>query len=205
MIEITIEQIQEKFNSLPEELRWAIMSSNVDEKITELGRMHNLTVQQMGQLSLETHAVMLGFTHPDKFEESVRLSLGFDKDKTSLLINAINEKILKEVRDQVLLLHSKPKTEDSSEPQIPESDNKIIEESVNAPKTQTEPIKIETKTENQNNIDSILSKKLAGAFKMGGATTEYSLNNISKQNESSNGNIKENNAKSVDPYRMPIE
>lgn len=202
MIEITIEEIQKKFESLPEELKWAIMKSEVDEKITELGKMNNLTVQQMGQLSLETHAVMFGITHPDKFEESVRLSLGFDNDKTKLLINAINEKILKEVREQVLMLHSKPKTENSTteildlKPEDPHTPN---------PQINLTPATPEIKTEDQNNIDSILSKKLSGAFKMGGATTEYSLNNISKQNELGGANnTKENNAKSVDPYRMPV-
>ncbi len=104
MIEVTIEELQKKFESLPEDLRWAIMAANVDENITEIGKEFNLNVEQMGQLSLETHAVMFGYTHPDKFEESVKASMQLPDEKNKAIVNAVNEKILKNIREQLMAL-----------------------------------------------------------------------------------------------------
>ena len=81
-MEITLEEIQKKFESLPEDLKWAIMAANVDDNIIEISQTNGLNVEQMGQLSLETHMVMFGFTPLDKFEESIRNSLKLGDEKT---------------------------------------------------------------------------------------------------------------------------
>src|SRR5438105_1495225 len=100
-MEITLEEIQKKFESLPEDIKWAIMAANVDDNIIDIGKAENLNVEQMGQLSLETHMVMLGFTHPDKFEASVRESMQLPDEKTRRIADVINEKILKEIRTKM--------------------------------------------------------------------------------------------------------
>jgi len=115
MIEISIVDLQEKFDTLPENLRWAIMAANVNENITEIGRIFNLNVEQMGQLSLETHGVMYGYTHPDKFEESVKASMQLPDDKTKEIVNAVNEKILKNIREQLMSL-TETKSDDVGSP-----------------------------------------------------------------------------------------
>ncbi|MDQ3075748.1 MAG: hypothetical protein M3Q34_01320 [bacterium] len=56
-----------------------------------------------------------------------------------------------------------------------------------------------------NSVNSITLKKLGGSVRSAGTVTEYSLNNISKQED---GNMKGGSAtdsQKVDPYRMPIE
>ena len=81
-MEITIEEIQKMFEKLPEDLKWAIMAAKVDEKIMEIGKEQGLNIEQMGQLSLETHMVMFGVTHPDKFQESIQASMRLPEFKT---------------------------------------------------------------------------------------------------------------------------
>ena len=95
-MEITLEEIQKKFEGLPEDLKWAIIAANVDDKVIDIGQANGLNVEQMGQLSLETHMVMFGFTHPNKFAESVKASLGLPEEKIKVIVNAVNEKILKD-------------------------------------------------------------------------------------------------------------
>lgn len=204
MIEVTIEQIQEKFDSLPEELRWAIMGANVDEKLVAIGKINNLNIEQLGQLSLETHAVMLGFTHPDKFEESLRNSLNLSPEKTKILISEINEKILKEIKDKVLALHNQNKEDkgldivkevkNAEENTNTTPVNTAIENTPKEKEVHTDTVKEEPKTLN-NKADSILSAKLTGAFKINGTKTEHTLGNISKQNNSAQIE------KKIDPYR----
>ncbi len=106
---VTLEEIQKKFESLPEDLKWAIMAANVDDKIIEIGQKHGLLVEKMEQLSLETHAVMFGYTHPDKFEESVKASLGLPELKVKEIVEDVNEKILKDIRDKYMSLYDKPR------------------------------------------------------------------------------------------------
>jgi len=115
MVEISIVDLQNKFDTLPENLRWAIMAADVDENITEIGRMFNLNVEQMGQLSLETHGVLYGYTHPDKFEESVKASMQLPDDKNKAIVNAVNDKILKNIREQLMAL-TEAKSDDVGSP-----------------------------------------------------------------------------------------
>src|SRR3989344_2084050 len=125
-MEITLEEIQKKFESLPEDLKWAIMGAKVDDNIIEIGQKENLNVEQMGQLSLETNMVMLGFTHPNDFEKSVKASTGLGDDKIRTLVNAANEKILKEIRN-ILMKTQEPKDEEpESAEKINSSDTDIL-------------------------------------------------------------------------------
>ncbi len=187
-MEISIEEIQKKFESLPEDLKWAIMAADVDNKIMEIGKLNSLTVEQMGQLSLETHMVMFGFVHPDKFEESIQGSLKLEPAKTRVLVNAVNEKVLKDIRENIMSLHKDikeskeeaPKTEDNSHEEIFKSAGiEVLPKKEEAPKT-----------------ISFANQKLTNTFQMPKTTSEYSLNNISKQNE-----VPKQTAPKIDPYR----
>ncbi|MEI7765130.1 MAG: hypothetical protein WCI93_00925 [bacterium] len=106
---VTLEEIQKKFDGLPEDLKWAIMAANVDDKIIDIGQKHGLLVPQMEQLSLETHAVMFGYTHPDKFEESLKGSMQLPELKIKELVEDINENILQSIRDKFMSLYDKPR------------------------------------------------------------------------------------------------
>jgi len=200
MTEVTLEEIQKKFESLPEDLKWAIMAANVDEKITQIGQENGLNVVQMGQLSLETHMVMFGFTHPDKFEASVKGSLQLPDDKNKKIVNEINEKILKDIRENLMSLYKnqEEKKDDeilnsagieiNKEENIKTSDRlttgkgkaddreKMISE-VENPET------IAKEIQNEKIMRSISTQKLSGSFQIPNTKTEYSLNNMSKNSK----------------------
>lgn len=220
-MEITIEEIQKKFESLPEDLRWAIMGADVDNKIIEIGKENNLKVEEMGQLSLEVHAVMLGFIHPNQFEASVQESLKFDPNKTRTLVNAVNEKILKNIREQIMLLYKNRdhentaikeeeiKKEDKNEIfknagiEIVENNNQFEKKEEVAPKDMSNMSKgtldIPFDTQNTQKTTSISEQKLAGVFQIPKTTTEYTTNPAS-------ASVNNPVAKPpTDPYRMPIE
>lgn len=121
-MEISLEEIQKKFEGLPEDLKWAIMGAKVDDNIIDIGNAEKLNVEQMGQLSLETYMVMFGFTPPDKFEESVKKSLGLPDEKIRAIVGAVNEKILKEIRKKMM---EQTNTNPSQPPFVKGGENEI--------------------------------------------------------------------------------
>ncbi|MFZ2072840.1 MAG: hypothetical protein WAV10_04170 [Minisyncoccia bacterium] len=190
-MEITLEEIQKKFETLPEDLKWSIMAAKVDEKITEIGNLNGLNVEQMGQLSLETHMVMFGFTHPDKFGESVKASLKLPDDKNKKIVNEINEKILKDIRSNLMSLYGKVEEKKNDDiltgagieimkdektekaPEMNNNDEDMI-------KKIEDPDLIAKQEQNEKIMRSIAAQKLSGSFQMPNTKTEYSLNNLSK-------------------------
>jgi hypothetical protein len=230
MMEITLEEIQKKFDSLPEDLKWAIMAANVDDNIIEIGQMQGLNVEQMGQLSLETHMVMFGFTHPDKFEESVRNSMKLGDEKTRLIVNAVNEKILKEIKDKMMQMYdNKPEESEKQEklPQTSEEDSNVLnshgieiipeKKELNSPLEEypsggggisTPSSKLATPQEG-NNTHTVLEQKLSGSFQNSTVKTEHTLNNLTKMNEPPISETPKPAPSAYppkgDPYRLPPE
>ncbi len=210
MIEITIDEIKEKFDKLPEDLKWAIMGANIDDHIIDIGQANQLNVAQMGQLALETYAVILGYTKAEDFEKSVKASLGFEEDKTKLLVSLVNEKVLKPIRENLVTasLEKDKKTKEDSftmeSVQKPESEilletklhieNKKLEEKVEGKVVE----KDESALKNNTVTNSIPAQRLFNSYKIPSTTTNHSTPNITKQTPSTDSQptpIK------VDPYR----
>lgn len=210
-MEITIEEIQKKFETLPEDLKWAIMATKVDDKIIEIGRFHNLNVEQMGKLSLETHMVMLGYVHPDKFEESVQISLGFPKDKTKTIVDAVNEQVLKGLREKIMALHNEHNKQEKEIDQV-EKEEELLKETgieINKEVNKTEPLikKMESPEEMLRDVENpklikiqspILAQKLTSAYKMPSSNTDHSI--PKKIEPAARAPLPK-----IDPYRMNPE
>jgi hypothetical protein len=201
-MEITLEEIQQKFDSLPEDLKWAIMAANVDDNIIEIGQTNGLNVNQMGQLSLETHMVMFGFTHPDKFEDSIKNSLELPEEKIHAIANAVNEKILKNIREKIMDLTTKNEEEKDSQV-LKSAGIEIIPKGSSAPNTKPEEKKemlpvldsLELREGKMpDKPESVISQKLSGFVKNEVKETDHTLNNMTSEK-------KEETKPKVDPYR----
>jgi len=221
-MEITLEEIQKKFEELPEDLKWAIIEAKVDDSIIEIGKEQNLNVDQTGQLSLETHMVIFGITPEEKFNDSIKTSLNLNDEKTNEVINAINEKILKKIRENLMSSSQEKKEEEKKEDAsilntagieiMPEEITAPVKEEVIKEKASDmlsdvenpELIKIQADKEK---IESITAQKLSGSFKTPSVKTEYTLNNLSKQNTGTVAPVATPSADTatktikVDPYR----
>ena len=90
------------------------MGAKVDDKVIDIGQKHGLKVAQMEQLSLETNAVMLGYTHPDKFEESLKGSLELPDEQIKESANDVNNIILKDIRDKFMSLYESASSSSSN-------------------------------------------------------------------------------------------
>jgi hypothetical protein len=97
----TPEQIQKRFESLPEDVKEAISSIDTTNTILEIGRSNSIQIDELGELVDETGLVMLGFTKPSDFVSNIESRLGVSKEIAEKLVKEINEKILLKIRESL--------------------------------------------------------------------------------------------------------
>jgi|GEM_PF-3415702 len=159
MPDITLEEIQEKFDSLPESLRLAIIVAGADKKVNAIGREHGLNVRQISELLLKTHIVMFGFVHPDKFIEGVNGITGIPPQVVKGIVRDINDQIFKDIREDLIALAEQPQKAEEVESFIQESTpggKSLTPEELSGPATisQTQITQVETIEDKKN--DEIL-------------------------------------------------
>lgn len=91
--------IIERFNNLQPEIQEAIMDSNYEKNLYDVGKKYNLTIEQMGELEFNTTLVMLGQTHPDDYNKELLEDLKIPEEKINLIVSDINEIVLKPIRE----------------------------------------------------------------------------------------------------------
>ena len=112
----TQQQIQERYDSLPENLKSAIFSVETADIIQKVSKKYNLQIDQMGELASETGLVMLGFTHPKDYIKNLSARLGIDIDSAKKIAQEINIEIFSPVKEALKKLHG---METEKEPTIP--------------------------------------------------------------------------------------
>lgn len=128
----TTKIIKEKFDSLPESIQEAIMSSNYQDALIEVGKKHQLNVEQLGILERETTLVMMGLTPTKNFEAELTRELHVDEIKGRQMVKDINEKVFLHIRDLLKIMNT-PAGEEPSVEEEPERKEKFA---TNNPTTQ---------------------------------------------------------------------
>jgi hypothetical protein len=106
MDEKTTKLIKERFESLPEAVQEVILSSNYENSLLEIGQQYQLNVEQLGKLEQETTITMMGIDPLADFETRLTRELNIDKEKGSLIIKDINEKVFLRIRDLLKLMNT---------------------------------------------------------------------------------------------------
>ena len=125
---------------------------------------------------------------PIKVVEDIKLSPTFNPKINTEIPNTSSNTIKNDVIEKKII------TENKIIPQIEDTAINKID------------IKSQEKIPKENTIDSMLAQKFSGPFQMKATTTEYSLNNLSKEKEKNdllqkNTSVKITTSK-VDPYRL---
>src|SRR3989344_3480666 len=81
MINYNTQQIRGIYSKLPNDIKEAIFSVDVSDKIIDIGKKHKLAVDKIGIIGNETSRVMLGVTHPNEFIGNLTERLEVDKEK----------------------------------------------------------------------------------------------------------------------------
>jgi hypothetical protein len=114
MKEFTAEEIQAKFKTLPPELKEAISSPEVNEKIVAIGKKHNLMIDQIGALVDQIGLVMLGFSASSNFVRDASGRLSLSETETRKIADDINREIFSTIKMHMRELEEKKQTEDTA-------------------------------------------------------------------------------------------
>lgn len=105
MPKLTPQQLKTKYQSLPQDLRDAILSVDSAEIIQDVGKKYGLAIDKVGELADETGMVMLGVTHPKEFIPNLSRRLGVDKNTARRIAEVINSRIFAKVRESLKKVH----------------------------------------------------------------------------------------------------
>ena len=97
----TPEQLQEKFDSLPQDIQQAITSETVSGNLEILGQKYSLRVDKIGDLIDEVGMVMLGFKKSSDFIGSLSKRLEIDRETAESLAVDIDNDVFKKIRESL--------------------------------------------------------------------------------------------------------
>ena len=104
-MDYTPEQLEEKFKSLPANVRETLTSVDVEERLRTIGRAHQLHLDILGELADETGLVMLGLTHPRSYVGNLMKRLGISNNEAVSLARDVNEQIFSPIREALKRIH----------------------------------------------------------------------------------------------------
>ena len=117
----TKEQKKRIYDSLPSDLKEAIISVDKFEKIQQISEKHSLMLDQAGELGDEINLFMLGLTKQDDFVNNISKRLEISSSKSVEISKDINTEILDSVRDSLQHIQSQKNEEvDNESESIPD-------------------------------------------------------------------------------------
>jgi len=184
-------KLDERFKKLPKDVENIVQESNYQATLYEIGQEYKFNVEEMGVLDKVVAELITGAIHPDAFEDSLQGNLKLPIDKTRELANAINERILRGIREKTKELN-KPKvvkiTLDRAKPIEPprvitlkdivgeKKEVLLVPDLPAVPSAQLMQVgKLELET-----AHPILAQKLSSSFQIPKVETNHSLSNLSK-------------------------
>jgi len=105
MPEITQEQIFEYYRKLPDDMKEAMTSVETSSAIYEIGRKTGLDISNTSNLAREVGYVLLGITNIKNFVSALEKDLQVDHEKSVNIAKEVNEKIFKQVFNNLKRLH----------------------------------------------------------------------------------------------------
>lgn len=125
--------LQKKFESLPSDLKDALTSVDLSEKLQRIGKDQGLHLDQVDALMEEIGFVMLGETKPDEFGSKVSSRLGLPPEKVGPLVKSVDEEIFKPIRFSLMELHQKSAVRGQPIGQVIQNDESTLNAKVSGP------------------------------------------------------------------------
>jgi hypothetical protein len=95
----TNEEVNKKYDSLPEEIKDFLYSFEMTSIITKVGEKNALHIDQMDRLNTETGYVMMGLTETKDFPAIIADDLQIDAAKAQAVAKDIEEMLFSKIRD----------------------------------------------------------------------------------------------------------
>ena len=213
-------KIEKARGELSEESRNAIDAVNWKLAILEMRAEKGYSFTQIEDLEIETELLLCGLLSPVDYPKELETRMGLPKPQVDILINEMNEKVFKRIREELVKIIERKKTSENNQTSkitdIPkkeekiESREKLLEKIENPSANKTEkPVDMINRLESEKElpappeekligkIPSILEQKLSGSFRIPTVETEHTLSNISKDTDV----LTKPKIPNIDPYR----
>ncbi len=103
---LTPEELQEFYNSLPDDLQDAIFSPESMDTYNQIQERYALDPSQREELSIQTGLLMMGITEPKEYVLVLAEKLGIPRDKAAFIAQEVNRNILHGVRESLKEVHT---------------------------------------------------------------------------------------------------
>ena len=95
----TSEEMDEKLDSLPENIQKIIYGPEIDIAVQKIGQKYQLHIDEMGLLHAEIVDVMIGKTESEDFVPYLIETLEIDREKAASIAEEVNTLLLTHIRD----------------------------------------------------------------------------------------------------------
>ncbi len=103
--QIDEETILKRYDSLPDDLKEALMDVSTADAIYEIGRKANLDVEKIGLLAEEIGLIILGFIPSENFISDLKRVLEIGEEKASSVALEVNDRIFLPIRESLKRIH----------------------------------------------------------------------------------------------------
>ena len=97
----TKDLIQKRFAELPPAVRSAITSADLRPKLQRIGQKYQLHIDQAGSLEDETTLVMMGFSDPAEFPDTLAKELGVSAEIAEQIAEDVSGEIFMPIRESM--------------------------------------------------------------------------------------------------------
>ncbi|MBU1046329.1 hypothetical protein KKH36_00940 [Patescibacteria group bacterium] len=114
------EELKEKFLNIPEDVREAISSNEVNEKLLSLADKYKLQYDETDELTKEIGYIMLGLKPKDNFVQNIQKVTQLDSEKSKALAEEINSSIFENIRESLRKIHEQRETKEEEDEDLDE-------------------------------------------------------------------------------------
>jgi len=134
--------LEEKYRSIPDNVREAISSTEVNEKLQSIVNKYKLQFDEGEELTKEIGYVMLGLKSSDSFVKNVQRATDLDKETAQKIVEEVNELIFKDIKSSLKELTQKTEEKnDFGKEERKEIRNELMQEIENSKEKTTDLIK----------------------------------------------------------------
>ena len=101
MPQYTQEELQKLFDTLPEELKDALLSEGTAERISEICQRYEIKEKEVPEIAKMVGNVLMGLLPPEEFRESLEKKLFIDKERAENISREVNRFILFPVKESL--------------------------------------------------------------------------------------------------------
>ncbi len=191
--------LEEKFQTIPDKVREAILSTEVNQKLQEIVAKYQLQFDEGEDLTKEIGYVMLGLKSPNDFVKNVQNATDLDEKTSKKIVEEVNERIFKEIKDSLKEVHR----EETQTEEVEDEDlNEEIQEKMRAELLQ----EIESPQEKSTALIKQPEQELQKIEQPTEEKTPSSTNKPTFFEKTEKGEEQNQEKKYIiDPYREPIE